>query len=163
MARKSGELTVKTKNIATLKAFADKYPVSTKASEALRYVKSLEDAQEKERVANEARKFEQLGHCAVGETVYHREVWNSTTSSGNVLADALFGAAAKESFVIEYEGIVKGFAGKKVEVYLQDYTIKQTRGGGFLQPVTGAKGRIAESADKKVGKTYFYDKSRCTN
>ncbi|MGE4397943.1 MAG: MORN repeat-containing protein [Campylobacterales bacterium] len=154
---------LKQKSSAALQEFADKYPMSLKSKEALAAIEKIKEAELKEQAISEAKKFNKLGHCAAGETVYHRETWSSTTSSGNVLADALFGAATKESFIIEFEGIVKGFTGNKVEVYLQDYAVKQTRGGGILQPVTGAKGRIAEYADKKVGRVYFYDKSRCGN
>lgn len=153
----------KAKNISVLQAFADNYPFNVRGKDALADIQRIKE-QEQERVAAEAaRKFNELGRCEVGETVYNRETWDSTTSSGNILADALFGAATKESFIIEFEGIVKGFIGKKVEVYVQDYAIKQTRGGGIFQPVTGVKGRIAEYADKKVGKSYFYDRSRCSN
>jgi hypothetical protein len=154
---------LKQKSSAALKEFADKYPMSQKSKEALAAIEKMKETERKEQAAAEARKFSKLGHCAAGETVYHRETWDSTTSSGNVLADAFFGAATKESFIIEFEGIVKGFTGNKVEVYLQEYTVKQTRGGGIFQPVTGVKGRIAEYADKKVGRVYFYDKSRCGN
>jgi hypothetical protein len=112
---------------------------------------------------DEAKKFANLGKCEAGETVYHREVWNATTSSGNFLADAFLGASIKESFIIEFEGVVKGFTGKKVEVYLQDYSVKQTKGGGILQPATGVKSSVTEYADKRIGKSHFFDKARCGN
>ena len=57
----------------------------------------------------------------------------------------------------------KGFVGKKVEVYLQDYSVKQTRGGGFLQPATGAGDNVKRYAEKRIGKSHFFDKSRCGN
>ncbi len=112
---------------------------------------------------NEAKKFLELGKCEIGETVHHREAWDTSTSSGNFLADAFFNASRKESFIIEFEGVVKGFVGKKVEVYLQDYSVKQTRGGGFLQPATGVGSSVSNYADKRIGKSHFFDKSRCGN
>lgn len=110
---------------------------------------------------DETKKFLELGKCEAGETVIHRETWDSTTSSGNFLADAFFNAAKQESFLIEFEGVVKGFMGKKVEVYLQEYSVKQTKGGGIFN-TTNASSDIAKYADKRVGKSYFFDKSRCS-
>lgn len=107
------------------------------------------------------REFGMLGFCKTGSTVYHRERWKTTTSSGNIIADSLFGAATKEEFIVVYEGVVRGFVGEKVEVVINDYGVKQTSGGGFLQPETWRKYDIAKHADKYLGKTQFYDKSRC--
>lgn len=123
----------------------------------------LKKEQDEKAAKEAARKFVKLGNCEVGETVYHREAWDTSTSSGNFLADALFNASVKESFIIEFEGVVKGFVGKKVEVYLQDYSVKQTRGGGFLQPATGVGNSVSNYADKRIGKSHFFDKSRCGN
>lgn len=125
-----------------------------------RAIKKEQDA----KAAQEAsKKFIKLGNCEVGETVYHREAWNSKTSSGNFLADALFNASVKEDFIIEFEGIVKGILGKKVEVYLQDYSFKQTKGGGILQPATGASDTLIKYANSRIGKSHFFEKSRCGN
>jgi hypothetical protein len=102
-----------------------------------------------------------LGVCSVGESVYHREKWNTKTSSGNVIADSLFNAATKEEFVIIFEGIVEGFLGNKVKVIINDYKVEQTQGGGFLQPKTYQGNELARYADKYIGKAQFYEKSRC--
>jgi hypothetical protein len=134
--------------------------------------KSIADAKlkseqiEKNRLAQIAREkaereFMKIGSCAVGSTIYHREKWNTTTSSGNIIADGLFGAATKEEFIIVYEGVVKGFVGEKVEVIINDYGVKQTVGGGFLQQKTWRKYDLAKHADKYLGKTQFYEKARC--
>lgn len=123
-----------------------------------------EEAAKKVRKAEEARTayaMSRLGECSVGKTVYHRDTWSATTSSGNIIADGLFGAATKEQFIIVYEGVVKGFLGEKVEVVVNDYAVKQTLGGGFFQPRTDAKNDISTHADRYIGKTQFYDKSRC--
>jgi len=109
------------------------------------------------------RNFSKLGSCNIGNSIIHKEKWNTTTSSGNIIADGLFGAATKEQFVIFYEGIVEGFVGEKVKVTINDYQIKQTKGGKFLQPKTNRSYEISKHADKFIGKTQFYLKSRCTN
>lgn len=140
--------------------------LATAAEKAVKKMKKSDvivapTAEEEKAAAEAAKQFVKLGYCAEGETVYHREVWNATTSSGNILADALLNASTKETFIIVFEGVVKGALGKKVEVYLQDYTINQTRGGGILQPVTYANEAVIGYADKKLGRSHFYDKSRC--
>ena len=139
-----------------------------RANKAKQLEKAKKDAEnlEKQRLANIAkeraeRDFVTLGSCEIGNTVYHREQWNTTTSSGNIIADSLFGAATKEEFIIIYEGVVKGFVGEKVEVIINDYGVKQTLGGGFLQPSTWRKYDLNKHADKYLGKTQFYDKARC--
>lgn len=123
----------------------------------------LKKEQDEKAAKEAARKFVKLGNCEVGETVFHREAWDTSSSSGNILADSFFNASIKESFIIEFEGVVKGFVGKKVEVYLQDYSVKQTRGGGVLQPATGVGNSVINYADKRIGKSHFFDKSRCGN
>lgn len=123
----------------------------------------LKKEQDEKAAKEAARKFIKLGNCEVGETVFHREAWDTSSSSGNILADSFFNASIKESFIIEFEGVVKGFVGKKVEVYLQDYSVKQTRGGGVLQPATGVGNSVINYADKRIGKSHFFDKSRCGN
>lgn len=60
-----------------------------------------------------------------------------------------------------YEAVVKSHVGEKVEVVINDYGVKQTQGGGFLQPKTWAQYDISAHADKYIGKTQFYEKSRC--
>lgn len=147
------------------------FPSLNVASAAEKAVKKMKKSDfkvaptvEDEKAAAEAAKqFVKLGNCVDGETVYHREAWNATTSSGNILADALLNASTKEDFIIVFEGVVKGTLGKKVEVYLQDYTINQTKGGGILQPATYANDAVIRYADKKLGKSHFFDKSRCDN
>lgn len=102
-----------------------------------------------------------LGSCNIGNTVYHREIWNTKTSSGNIIADGLFGAATKDTFIITYEAIVESFLGDKVKTIINDYKIQQTVGGGFLDQKTFRKYNIASHADKFIGKVQFYKKSRC--
>lgn len=146
---------------------SDPWPQSVKAKlarkKAEKETEKIKAAEQAKAAKEAARKFVKLGPCQVGETVTHREAWNSTTSSGNFLADALFNASIKEEFIIEFEGVVKGMLGKKVEVYLQDYSVKQTKGGGFLQPVTNVGDALTQYADKRIGKSHFFDKSRCGN
>lgn len=176
-----------TKNTTvSLNEFISKYPDSPYAEEAKikvdKLLKEATKARERQEEIKLARKkkydkekrekeiarkkaehdFLTLGTCSIGETVYHRERWNTKTSSGNIIADNLFGAATKEQFVVVYEGIVKGFLGEKVEVIINDYSIKQTIGGGFLKPYTLRKFEIEKHADKYLGKTQFYNKKRCT-
>lgn len=118
-------------------------------------------AEAQKKKEEELAKFYTLGDCEVGNSVYHREVWNTKTSSGNIIADGLFGAATKESFIITYEAIVEGFLGDKVKTIINDYKIQQTLGGGFLDQKTYRKYEIAKHADKYIGRTQFYKKSRC--
>lgn len=111
--------------------------------------------------AHQESTFLTLGVCEIGGTVIHREKWKTETSSGNILADALFNASTKEEFIIEYEGVVEGFLGDKVKVTINDYRIRQTIGGGILQPDTYRKYEIGNYADKYLGKTQYYSKTRC--
>jgi hypothetical protein len=120
------------------------------------------DAIADEKAKKVAREFIELGKCEIGETVYHREAWDIATSSGNILADKFFNAVKNESYIIEFEGVVKSFAGKKVEVYLQDYTVKQTKGNSLLQLVTHSDDKVNNYAEKRIGKTHYFDKSRCS-
>src|SRR5665647_601437 len=96
--------------------------VATASEKAVKKIKKSDvivaPTVEDEKAATDAAKqFIKLGNCVEGETVYHREVWNATTSSGNIMADALLNASTKETFIIVFEGVVKGTLGKKVEVY----------------------------------------------
>jgi hypothetical protein len=99
--------------------------------------------------------------CTIGSDIVIREKFSTSTSSGNILADGLFGAAAKEEFLVEYYGIVKSFMGNKVEVFYQNYNVIQEKGGGLFSQRTDKKYLIAESADKKMGRSVFHDKSVC--
>jgi chromosome segregation ATPase len=119
-------------------------------------------AKRKAEILAQEKAFVVLGQCDIGNTVYHREVWNTKTSSGNVLADMAFGAATKETFIITYEAVVESFLGNKVKTIINDYKIQQTVGGGFLNQRTYRKYDIASHADKYIGKTQFYDKARCS-
>jgi chromosome segregation ATPase len=123
--------------------------------------KESELAQRKADLIAQEKAFVKLGQCYVGNTVYHREVWNTKTSSGNVIADGLFGAATKETFIITYEAIVESFLGDKVKTTINDYKIQQTVGGGFLDQKTYRKYNLGSHADKYIGKVQFYSKSRC--
>lgn len=128
---------------------------------AIRRDKEIAEKKLAEKKAAEAFQMTRLGNCEIGNTIYHRETWNTKTSSGNIIADSLFGAATKEEFVIVYEAVVKARVGSKVEAVINDYGVKQTQGGGFLQPKTWAKYDISSHADKYIGKTQFYESSRC--
>lgn len=114
------------------------------------------------RAREEERQFGMLGVCEIGSTVYHRERWNTTTSSGNAIADIAFGAATKEQFLIEFEAVVEGFLGNKVKVLINDYRVQQTKGGGFLSRKTYQGESLGLYADKYLGKTQYYLRSRCS-
>jgi len=155
-----------------IKVIQDKESARIAAQE---YRQEKHETKARERAAlrqQEVQKFEQqrataerelpiLGRCAIGSTVYHREKWSTTTSSGNVIADALFNASTKEQFIIVFNGVVTGFVGDKVEVVINNYGVKQTMGGGFLQQKTWRKYELNKYADKFIGKTQFYERSRC--
>ncbi len=105
--------------------------------------------------------FPRLGRCIVGESVTHRELLNASQSSGNALADIIWNSHTKAQYVIEYEAVVEGFVGSKVKTTINGYQVKQLKAGSY---VDGAdmRSRVAGYADKLVGKTQFYDRSRCS-
>lgn len=158
--------------------FIGLYPNSPLVAQAKQRIIELDAADERARIAKLSadqqaaaaavsaqkaeREFLTLGNCEVGATVYHRERWNTTTSSGNVLADALFNAATRESFVIHFEGVVEGFLGDKVKVTINDYQVQQTQGGGFFARKTYQGASLGIYADKYIGKVQFYPRSRCS-
>lgn len=163
-----------------LNEFIKRYPDTSYTSKAKHRLEQFELQESEQRAMLKAKKEKEeqenkkklaqqqqdnamlsLGSCQIGSSVFHREKWNTTTSSGNIIADGLFGAATKEEFIIVYEGVVKGFVGEKVEVVINDFGVKQTVGGGFLQPSTWRKYDLNKHADKYLGKTQFYEKSRC--
>lgn len=119
-------------------------------------------AEAKRRKEEAYRRFYNLGKCELGNSVYHREVWDTDTTSGNVIADFVFNASTKEQFIITYEAVVESFLGSKVKTIINDYKIQQTLGGGFLNPKTHRLNELAAHADKYIGKVQFYEKSRCT-
>lgn len=159
--------------------FIGLYPNSPLVTQAKQRIVELDAADERARIAKLSadqqaaaaavsaqkaeREFLTLGNCEVGATVHHRERWNTTTSSGNILADALFNAATRESFVIHFEGVVEGFLGNKVKVTINDYQVQQTKGGGFFARKTYQGASLGIYADKYIGKVQFYPRSRCSN
>lgn len=128
-----------------------------------RYKNAKEKRERELRIAREEenRALLSLGDCRIGNTVFHRERWDTTTSSGNAFADLLFNASIKEEFIITFEAIVENFTGDKVKVTVNDYKIQQVKGGGFFDVETDRKNDIAEYSDKYIGKVQFYDSSRC--
>lgn len=142
-------------------AFLEKEEVQRKQDAKDKVVKEENERKEKLARLKYESKFLSLGSCKIGNSVIHREKWNTKTSSGNVVADFVFNAATKEEFIIEFEGVVEGFTGDKVRAIINDYRIKQTIGGGVLQPKTYRKYDIGKYADKYLGKTQFYPRSRC--
>lgn len=120
-----------------------------------------EAALAEKRAKEEEKNFPIIGHCAIGSTVYPRERWNTSTSSGNILADAL-GGATKEEFIIVYEAVVEGFVGDKVKVMINDYRVQQTKGGGFFSRKTYQGESLGLYADKFIGKSQYYSRSRCS-
>lgn len=128
-----------------------------------KFARESREKSEKNRLAMEEaeRNFSILGTCRAGNTVTHREKWNTKTSSGNIIADSLFNASIKETFVISYNGTVEGFVGNKVKVHINDYSVEKINGGGILQPNTYRQNDIQKEADKRLGKSFYYDKDRC--
>lgn len=164
----------KANTVEAYENFIKLYPGSPQSNQAKKMIGDLQAsalAQERERqrsaaqaeqqAKNEERNFGMLGRCTIGSTVYHRERWDTTTSSGNIIADAVFGAATKEKFIIVFEGVVEGFAGDKVKVLINDYRVQQTKGGGFLSRKTYQGESLGLYADKYLGKTQYYPRNRC--
>lgn len=129
--------------------------------EKLELQKAKAEAEAEKIRKEELAKFYSLGNCNIGNFIYHREVWDSKTSSGNMIADTLFNASIKESFIITFEAVVEGFEGDKVKTTINNYTLKQTLGGGVLDQKTYRKYDVARYADKYIGRVQFYEKSRC--
>lgn len=160
----------KANTVAAYENFIKLYPSLLQAAQAKKAIGVLQAsalAQEREsqrgaaQAEQQERNFGMLGRCSIGSTVYHRERWDTTTSSGNFIADAVFGAATKEKFLIVFEGVVEGFAGDKVKVLINDYRVQQTKGGGFFSRKTYQGESLGLYADKYLGKTQYYLRNRC--
>jgi hypothetical protein len=133
-----------------------------RAAPALAAAHALDRERERQRIESEAqlKAFSILGRCDIGETIYHREVVNASSSSGNVLADAIWASQTRAQYVIEYEAVIEAFVGKKVKATVNDYRVKQISKGGYVD-ASEMRSRMASIADKLVGKTQFYDRTRC--
>jgi hypothetical protein len=131
-----------------------------RVNEMMKQKQARED--EERRVAeDQARAFRSLGKCAIGESVFHRELIEATGSSGNVLADAIWNSHTKAQYVIEYEAVVEGFVGSKVKTIVNDYRVKQISEGNYVD-ADDMRSRVAGIGDKLVGKVQFYDRARCS-
>lgn len=117
---------------------------------------------ERKRSADEWREFQTLGICKVGNSVTHRERYEAKAGSGNILADALFYSNTKEWYNVEYEGYVKAVTANSVEVHLQDFAISNKQGGIIGSNSIDVK-QIADKANAKIGKSFFFKRSRCSN
>lgn len=131
-------------------------PYSEKANDRLLSLKSTRD------ISDPHQENTSDDECIVGSDIIIRERFNTTTSSGNPIADVLFGAMSKEKFLVEYHGIIKSKMGNKVELYYQDYNLVQEKGGGIFEQRTDKKYLVKEYADKKIGRSLYHEKSICT-